>query len=122
LELGNVQFDFRKGKGKQVAKVGDLISVKPEIFDDKKGSYSLKNPGLVFGTVNSIAPNGIASITWVEDGSTNFCKLRDLTVVKSKRNVISVIAGIIALFIGERQANQKEEGLRFSKRFFRSFG
>jgi hypothetical protein len=117
LQFGNAKFNSRKGKGKQVAKVGDLISVKPEIFDDKKGSYSLKNPGLVFGTVNSIAPNGIASITWVEDGSTNFCKLRDLTVVKSKRNVKSVVAGIIALLVKGKPIKKKKDS-GFPKDFF----
>jgi hypothetical protein len=117
LKFEKVKVDSRMGKGKQVAKVGDLISVRPEIFDDKKGSYSLKNPGLVFGTVNSIAPNGIASITWVEDGSTNFCKLRDLTVVKSKRNVKSVIAGIIALLVKGKPIKKKKDS-GFPKDFF----
>jgi hypothetical protein len=79
--------DLRKGKGKQVAKVGDLISVSSEIFDNEPGSYSANNPERVFGTVNSITKNGLANITWVEDGSSNICKLRDLTVVKSKRDV-----------------------------------
>jgi hypothetical protein len=40
--------ETRIGKGKKVANVGDLISVKPHIFDDETGSYSKKNPGLVF--------------------------------------------------------------------------
>jgi len=86
----------RKGKGKLVAKVGDLISVRPEIFDGPDGAYSSQFPGLVFGTVNSINSKGIANVTWVEDGSSNDCKLRDLTVVKTKRTVKAVVAGIIA--------------------------
>jgi hypothetical protein len=69
--------NFRKGKGKLVAKVGDLISVRPEIFDDETGNYSKENPGLIFGTVDAIARNGIARITWVDDGSFNFCKFRN---------------------------------------------
>ena len=54
--LSKMKSDFRKGKGKQVAKAGDLISVHPEIVDDKNGSYSRNNPSLVFGTANSINP------------------------------------------------------------------
>lgn len=103
--------DFRKEKGKQVAKAGDLISVHPEIFDDKNGSYSRNNPGLVFGTANFINPNGIASITWVEDGSSNYCKLRDLKVVKSKSNMKSVtIAEIIALLVKEPIKKMNDSG------------
>jgi hypothetical protein len=46
----------RVGKGKQVAQVGDLISVPPEIFDgDEPGSYSKANPDRVFGTVKAIS-------------------------------------------------------------------
>jgi hypothetical protein len=109
--------DFRKGKGKQVAKAGDLISVHPEIVDDKNGSYSRNNPSLVFGTANSINPNGIASITWVEDGSPNYCKLCDLTVVKSKSNMKSVTtAGIIALLVKEPIKKKNDSG--FPKDFF----
>ena len=48
----------RKGKGKLVARVGDLISVSPTIFDGPDGAYSLKNPGRVFGTVNTISQKG----------------------------------------------------------------
>jgi hypothetical protein len=108
---------IRKGKGKQVASVGDLISVRPEIFDDDTGSYSKANPGLIFGTVNSITPNGIANVTWVEDLSSNNCKLRDLTVVRSKRNVKSVLAGIIALFVKGKPIKKKKDS-DFPKDFF----
>ncbi len=85
-----------KGKGKQVAKVGDLISVRPEIFDGPDGAYSSQFPELVLGTVNSISPKGIANITWVDDGSANDCKLRNLTVVKPKRTVKAVVARVKA--------------------------
>jgi hypothetical protein len=43
-----------KGKHKLVAKVGDLISVPPELFDDEPGSYSSKHPERCYGTVSSI--------------------------------------------------------------------
>jgi hypothetical protein len=109
--------NFRKGKGKLVAKVGDLISVKPEIFDDETGAYSKENPGLIFGTVDAIALNGIAKVTWVDDGSFNFCKLRDLTVVKSKRDVKSVVAGIIALLVKGKPIKTKKNQ-DFPKDFF----
>jgi hypothetical protein len=90
----------RIGKGKMVAKVGDLlIYVMPEIFDDESGSYSKLHPKRVFGTVNSIDAKGIANITWVEDGSSNQYKLRDLFVAKPKRTVRTVVAGIIALLV-----------------------
>ncbi len=61
----------------------------------------------MFGTVNSITPKGIANVTWVEDGSINYCKLRDLTVVKSKRNVKSILAGIIALLVKGKPIKKK---------------
>jgi hypothetical protein len=108
---------LRKGKGKQVAKVGDLISVASEIFDEEPGSYSKENPERIFGTVNSITQNGIANITWVEDGSSNNCKLRDLTVEKSKRDVKSIIAGIIALLIKGKPIKKKKQ-TDFPKDFF----
>jgi hypothetical protein len=107
----------RKWKGRKVANVGDLISVRPEIFDDDTESYSKANPGLVFGTVNSITPNGIANVTWVEDLSSNNCKLRDLTVVRSKRNVKSVLAGIIALLVKGKPIKKKKND-DFPKDFF----
>ncbi len=57
-----------KGKHKLVAKVGDLVSVPPEIFDDEPGSYSSKHPIRCFGTVSSIDKRGIGKVLWVEDG------------------------------------------------------
>ncbi len=57
----------RIGKGKMVAKIGDLIYVEPEIFD-ADDAYSKQFPERVFGTVNSISQEGIANTTWVEDG------------------------------------------------------
>jgi hypothetical protein len=113
----NKKADLRKGKGKQVAKVGDLISVAPEIFDGQSGSYSKENPDRIFGTVNSITKNGIANITWVDDGSSNNCKLRDLTVVKSKRDVKSVVAGIIAFLVKGKPIKKKNHS-DFPKDFF----
>jgi hypothetical protein len=107
----------RKGKGKLVAKVGDLISVRPEIFDGPDGAYSSQFPGLVFGTVNSISSTGIANVTWVEDGSANDCKLRaDLTVVKPKRTVKAVVARIIAFLIKGKPLKKLKSG--FPKDFF----
>ena len=62
------------GKGKQIAQVGDLISVPPEIFDgDEPGSYSKTNPDRVFGTVKAISAKGLATVIWVEDASTDEC-------------------------------------------------
>ena len=72
------------GKHKAIAKVGDLISVPAELFDESPGSYSKSHPGKCFGTVSSISKKGIAKIIWVEDGSSHDCKLRDLTVEKRK--------------------------------------
>ncbi len=69
---------------KAIAKVGDLVSVPSELFDDSPGSYSKIHPGKCFGTVSSITKKGIAKIIWVEDGSCHDCKLRDLTVEKRK--------------------------------------
>jgi hypothetical protein len=63
---GERQTLLNKGKGKLVAKVGDLISVSPEIFVEDDGAYSRENPGLVFGQVNSISREGIADISWVD--------------------------------------------------------
>jgi hypothetical protein len=79
------------------------------LFDDETGLYSCNNPGLVFGTVNSITPEGIASITWIEDGSSNYCKLRDLTVVRPKRNVKSILAAIIALLVKGKPIKKKKQ-------------
>jgi hypothetical protein len=65
--------------GRRSAKVGDLISVSPEIFDgDTPGSYSKQYPDRVYGTVKAIAKNGLATVIWVEDGSANDCKIKDL--------------------------------------------
>ena len=114
---GEKKSTVRKGKGKLIAKVGDLISVSPKLFDDESGSYSKEFPELVHGTVNSIDKKGIANITWVEDGSSNECKLRDLTVVKQKRDVKSVVAGIIALLIKGKSLKRKEDN-GFPKDFF----
>ena len=107
----------RKGKGKMVAKVGDLVYVQPQIFDDATGSYSKQFPGRVFGTVNEISNSGIANVTWVEDGSSNNCKLRDLNVAKSKRTVRAVVAGIIALLVKGKPIKKKKD-TGFPKDFF----
>jgi hypothetical protein len=72
----------QKGKGKKVAKVGDLVSASPTIFDDKTGSYSKMYPERCFGAVESIDSKGIAKVRWIEDNSFDNCKLRDLTVEK----------------------------------------
>ena len=104
-------------KNKRVANVGDLISVCPTIFDGPDGQYSMQFPGRVYGTVNSISKKGIANITWVEDGSSNDCKIKDLTVVKSKRTVRNVVAGIIALLI-EGKPLKKKKDTDFPKDFF----
>jgi hypothetical protein len=117
LKSGEKTSYIRKGKGKLVAKVGDLISVSPTIFDGPDGSYSIKNPSRVFGTVQSISPKGIANVLWVEDGSANDCKLRDLTVVKTKRTVRTVVAGIIALLIQGKPISRKKNS-DFPKDFF----
>jgi hypothetical protein len=107
----------RKGKGKMVAKVGDLIYVMPEIFDDESGSYSKLHPERVFGTANSIDAKGIANITWVEDGSSNQFKLKDLFVAKPKRTVRTVVAGIIALLVKGKPIKKKKD-TGFPKDFF----
>ena len=83
------------GKHKAIAKVGDLISVPAELFDESPGSYSKSHPGKCFGTVSSISKKGIAKIIWVEDGSSHDCKLRDLTVEKRKFTSASVVAMLI---------------------------
>jgi hypothetical protein len=83
------------GKHKAIAKVGDLISVPSELFDDYPGSYSKSHPGKSIGTVSSITKKGIAKIIWVEDGSSHDCKLRDLTVEKIKFTSASVVAMLI---------------------------
>ncbi len=44
----------KKRKGKKVAKVGDLVSASPTIFDDKTGSFSKMYPERCFGAVESI--------------------------------------------------------------------
>ncbi len=107
----------RKGKGKMVARIGDLIYVLPKIFDDKEKSYSKQFPDRVFGTVNSISANGIANVTWVEDGSSSDCKLRDLYVAKPKLTVRNVITGIIALLVKGKPVKRKLKD-DFPKDFF----
>jgi hypothetical protein len=97
---GSSKMETRIGKGKRVAKVGDLISVSSKLFDgDQPGSYSSEHPDRVFGTVTSISSNGIAKITWIEDGSSNDCKLRDLKVEKEKFTSDSAVAAIVALLV-----------------------
>ena len=81
----------RKGKGKKIAKVGDLVSASPTIFDDETGSFSKMYPERCFGAVESIDAKGIAKVRWVEDSSVNTCKLRDLTVEKRKFNVDEIV-------------------------------
>jgi hypothetical protein len=116
-EMGTNLHRKIKGKGKMIAKVGDLIYVMPEIFDGKTGSYSKLHPERVFGTVNSIDAKCIANITWVEDGSSNQCKLRDLFVAKPKRTVRTVVAGIIALLVTGKPIKKKKDS-GFPKDFF----
>ncbi len=83
------------GKHKRVAKVGDLFSVSPKLFDSTPGSYSDLHPERCFGTVSSISKKGIAKVIWVEDGSSHDCKLRDLTVEKRKFTSTSIVAMLI---------------------------
>jgi hypothetical protein len=85
----------RKGKGKKVAKVGDLVSASPTIFDDKSGSFSKMYPERCFGAVESIDSKGIAKVRWVEDSSVDTCKLRDLTVEKRKFNVDEIVMMLV---------------------------
>ncbi len=80
------------GKHKRVAKVGDLVSVSPKLFDSTPGSYSNLHPERYFETVSSISKKGIAKVIWVEDGSSHGCKLRDLTVEKRKFTSTSIVA------------------------------
>ena len=90
----------RIGKGKRVAKVGDLVSIPSKLFDgDVPGSYSDSHPENVFGTVTSISSNGIANVIWIEDGSSDNCKLRDLTVERMKFTSDDAVAAIVALLI-----------------------
>ncbi len=81
----------RKGKGKKVAKVGDLVSASPTIFDGEHGSFSTKHPERCFGAVESIDSKGIAKVRWVEDSTVDKCKLRDLTVEKRKLNIDEIV-------------------------------
>ena len=83
------------GKHKMVAKVGDLISVSPKLFDSTPGSYSGLHPERCLGTVSSISKKGIAKVIWIEDGSSHDCKLRDLTVEKRKFTSTSIVAMLI---------------------------
>jgi len=83
------------GKHKAIAKVGDLISVPSELFDEYPGSYSKSHPEKCFGTVSSISKKGLAKIIWVEDGSSHECKLRDLTVEKRKFTSASIVAMLV---------------------------
>ncbi len=76
---GERQTLLRKGKGNLVAKVGDLISVSPGIFDEDDGAYSRGNPGLVFGQVNSNSREGIADISWVDENSQDKVKKKEET-------------------------------------------
>jgi hypothetical protein len=43
------------------------------------------------------------------DGSSNDCKLRDLTVAKPKRTVRTIVAGIIALLVKGKPLKKKKE-------------
>ena len=83
------------GKHKAIAKVGDLISVPAELFDSTPGSYSKDHPERCFGTVSSIDKKGVAKVIWVEDGSSDDCKLRDLIVEKRKFTSGSIVAMLI---------------------------
>ena len=80
------------GKHKAIAKVGDLISVPAELFDSKPGSYSKDHPERCFGTVSSIDKKGVAKVIWIEDGSSDDYKLRDLIVEKRKFTSGSIVA------------------------------
>ena len=79
---------------------GDLVSIPSKLFDgDVPGSYSDSHPENVFGTVTSISSNGIANVIWIEDGSSDNCKLRDLTVERMKFTSDDAVAAIVALLI-----------------------
>jgi hypothetical protein len=102
-------------KHKAIAKVGDLISVPSELFDDSHGSYSKSHPEKYFGTVSSISKKGIAKIIWVEDGSSHDCKLRDLTVEKRKFTSASAVTMLIE---GDKVAFAPKDISDWPKDFF----
>ena len=103
------------GKKKRVAKIGDLISVAPELFDETPGSYSKDYPERVMGTVKAIDKRGVATISWIEDNSTDEVKLRDLTVEKRKWNPDEVV---IMLEIGTTAAYESKEKNSLPRNFF----
>ena len=107
-------------KGNRLAKVGDLISVSPEIFDgETPGSYSQQYPERVYGTVKAIAKNGLASVIWVEDGSADDCKLKDLKVEKEKFTTETIIARIVALLVeGDKVSITPVDEATMPKNFF----
>ena len=107
-------------QGRKIAKVGDLISVCPEIFDgETPGSYSKLYPDRVYGTVKAIAKNGIATVIWVEDGSMNDCKIKDLKVEKEKFTTETIIAKIVALLVeGDKVPAAPEDESTMPRNFF----
>ena len=84
----------------------NLISVAPELFDETPGSYSKDYLEREMGTVKSIDKRGVATISWIEDNSTDEVKLRDLTVEKRKWNPEEVV---VMLEIGNTVAFESEE-------------
>jgi hypothetical protein len=44
-------YNPKKQKGKKIAKVGDLVSASPTIFDDKSESFSKMYPERCFGAI-----------------------------------------------------------------------
>jgi hypothetical protein len=117
---------FSKGKSKspidkgnvRSAKIrkGDIVSLPSTAFDgDDPGSYSSGHPDVCFGQVLKVKKNGLASVKWLEDGSIQDVRMRDLTREVKKLTLASII---VLLVEGEHVAFQSREKSIMPKNFF----
>jgi hypothetical protein len=106
-----------KGKGRplMIGK-GDVVSLPSSAFDGAvPGSFSSVHPDPCEGLVVEVNKKGLAKVKWLEDGSVQDVRVKDLSRVVEKLTVASII---VLLVEGEHVAFQSREKSEMPKNFF----
>ena len=104
----------KKGQQKKL-RVGDLVSLPATSFDDEPGSYSRENPEKCMGQVVKVNDDGLVEVKWLEDGSVDDVRLKDLTREVEKRNANFIL---VYLMEGQAVAFELQEKKIMPKNFF----